>query len=521
MKKIPLRMRTSFLLLAVFSAVVGATECLSETKTAAVPAKPNIVVVLADDFGFGDAACYDPKFSKIPTPNIDRLAREGMRFTEAHSSSAVCSPTRYGLLTGRYNWRSRLQGGVLVPYAVPLIARDRLTVAGLLKQQGYYTACIGKWHLGWQWPKRDGKEVFDQSIAEGPTTRGFDYYFGTDVPNYPPYTFIENDRVTVQPTAQFYASTAKEMVLHRDGPMAPGWRFDRILPTLAERAVDYIGQRVKTNQPFFLYFPLTTPHEPIAPSEQFKGKSGISAVGDLIMESDWALGQVMAALAKHGVVENTLLIFTSDNGHCAYTGLKPFEDTGHRVSGPFRGYKMDAWDGGHHEPLVARWPGVVQPGSQCAQLASLNDLMATFAEITGAQVPATAGEDSFSLLPLLRGENRTVREAVVSHSTRGMFAIQRGDWKLIVGQGSGGGHAGDTGPEPGQLYNLTKDIGETKNLYAQHPEIVAELTALLKRYVEDGRSTPGPKQANDVRVNWNKKLPPTKGGGKKQQEPDA
>lgn len=514
-------MRYAFLFITVCTSVLFATEGRGETKTAAASAKPNIVVVLADDFGFGDAACYDPKFSKIPTPNIDRLAREGMSFTQAHSSSAVCSPTRYGLLTGRYNWRSRLQGGVLGPYAAPLIASNRLTVAGLLQQQGYYTAAIGKWHLGWQWPKRDGKEVFDEPIKEGPTARGFNYYFGTDVPNYPPYAFIENDHVTVQPTARFVASKDKSLVVHRDGPMAPGWRFDRILPTLAEKAVDYIGQRAKAKQPFFLYFALTTPHEPIAPSEQFKGKSGISGVGDLIMESDWALGQVLAALAKNGLAENTLVIFTSDNGHCAYTGLEPFEKAGHRVSGPFRGYKMDIWDGGHHLPFIARWPGVVQPGSLCAQITSHNDLMATCAEITGAKIPATDGEDSFSILPLLKGENHPIREAVVTHSAQGMFAMQRGEWKLIVGQGSGGGHAGDTGPEPGQLYDTPADIGEAKNLYAQHPEIVAELTALLKRYVEDGRSTPGPKQQNDVPVNWNKKAPPAKRGVKAAGAPDA
>jgi arylsulfatase A len=405
---------------------------------------------------------------------------------------------------------------VLAPYAAPLIARDRLTVAGLLQQQGYHTACIGKWHLGWQWPRRDGQEVFDQPIAEGPTTRGFNYYFGTDVPNYPPFTFIENDHVTVQPTDQFPGS--KPMVIHRAGPMAPGWSFERILPTLAEKAVDYIGQRAQAGQPFFLYLPLTTPHEPIAPSEPFRGKSGISPVADLIMESDWALGQVIDALATHRLAGNTLLIFTSDNGHCPYTGLEPFAKAGHRVSGPFRGHKADAWDGGHHLPFIVRWPGVVQPGTQCAQLTSHNDLMATFAEITGARLPAGAGEDSFSLLPLLKGENRPVREAVVSHSGQGLFAIQRAEWKLILGQGSGSGLPGKTGPEPGQLYNLATDPAETNNLYARHPQIVTELTALLKRYVQDGRSTPGPKQKNDARVHWNKTSPPAGRAGSERNQ---
>jgi len=499
-----------------FLAACAVSAFAAETRTGRAPTQPNIVIVLADDFGYGDAGCYDPEFSKIPTPNIDRLAREGMMFTNAHSSSSVCTPTRYGLLTGRYNWRSRLQAGVLPPYGSPLIAPDRLTIAGLLKQQGYQTACIGKWHLGWQWPKRDGKVVFDAPITEGPTTRGFDYYFGTDVPNYPPFTFIENDRVTVQPTGQFHAS--KELIVRHDGPAAPGWKFENILPALVEKADDFIDRCAGSRQPFFLYLPLTTPHEPLAPSDQFKGRSGINAVGDLIMETDWALGQVMEALKTTGVADNTLLIFTSDNGHCVYTGLEPFKKAGHRVSGPFRGYKFDAWDGGHRLPLVVRWPGVVKPDSRCGQVVSLNDLMATCAGITAAKIPANAGEDSFSFLPLLRGENRPIRESVVCHSGKGLFSIQRGDWKLIVGLGPVGGHPGETAAAPGQLYNLAADIGETKNLYAQHPEIVAELTALLKKTVEDGRSTPGPKQQNDVPVDWEKKNPPAGRGGKQADE---
>lgn len=487
-------MKSLFFPLALLALLCGRAN-------AATPDKPNIVVVLADDFGFGDAACYDPQFSKIPTPNIDRLFHEGMHFTDAHSSSSVCTPSRYSLLTGRYNWRTRLQGAVLPPYAAPLIAADRLTVAGLLKQQGYTTACIGKWHLGWDWPKAGGKEVFDRPIAGGPTTRGFDSYFGTDVPNYPPYAFIKNDHLTAQPTEQF--SGSKEMYIRRSGPMAPGWKFDRILPTIAEKAVSFIGERAKSGQPFFLYLALTTPHEPISPSEQFKGKSGISPVGDLIMETDWALGQVMEALAKQGLTGDTLLLFTCDNGHCPYTGLEPFEKAGHRVSGPLRGHKFDPWEGGHRLPFIVRWPGVVRPDSQCSQPVSLTDFMATCAAITGAQLPPNAAEDSFSILPLLKGDDHPVRETVVSHSSKGIFSIQRGGWKLIVGQDSA--HPGDTAP--GQLYNLSNDIGETKNLYTQNPEIVGELTALLKHCVENGRSTPGPSQKNDVPVDWNKKSP--------------
>jgi arylsulfatase A-like enzyme len=464
-------------------------------------ANPNIVIVLADDFGFGDAACFDPQFSKIPTPNIDRLANEGMRFTTAHTSSAVCTPTRYCLLTGRYNWRSRLQGGVLKPFDEPLIASNRLTIAGMLKQQGYHTACIGKWHLGWSWPENGQEVVFDQPIAEGPTTRGFDYYFGTDVPNYPPYTFIENDRVTAPPTEKIPRAMAAAAGVNVNGAMAPGWKFENILPTLAGKAVEYIGQRAKIKQPFFLYFPLTTPHQPFTPSERFKGKSGISAVGDLIMETDWALGEVMAALEKNWLAGNTLVIFSSDNGHNGST-VAPFQKAGHRVSGPFRGYKAGIWDGGHHVPFVVRWPGEVKPGSQCGQLISLVDVMATCAEIAGAQLPVNAAEDSFNFLPLLKGADQPVREGIITHSSAGVFAIQRGEWKLIAG------------PVPG-LYNMAEDEGETKNLAAQHPELVTELTVLLKKQIDDGRSTPGPKQTNDVPVELNKK------NGGKQEEPAA
>lgn len=453
--------------------------------------KPNIVIVLADDFGYGDAACFDPQYNKVPTPNIDRLAAEGMRFTAAHTSAAVCTPTRYGLLTGRYNWRSTLQAGVIKPFDEPLIASNRLTVAGMLKQQGYHTACIGKWHLGWSWPRNGEEVVFDQPIAGGPTTRGFDYYFGTDVPNYPPYTFIENDRVAVPPTETIPRAMAAAAGVNVNGAMAPGWKFENILPALAGKAVEYIDQRAKIKQPFFLYFPLTTPHQPFTPSERFKDKSGISAVGDLIMETDWALGEVMTALERNGLAQNTLVIFTSDNGH---NGSKaaPFKKAGHRVSGPFRGYKAAIFEGGHHVPFVARWPGIVKPGSQCGQLISLVDVMATCAEITGTKIPDCAAEDSFSFLTLLKGSEQPIREAVITHSGDGTFAIQRGDWKFIAGPTGG-------------LYNMVADIGETKNLAAQHPELVTELTALLKKQIDDGRSTTGPKQTNDVPVEVNKK----------------
>lgn len=471
--------------------------------TAAQSSKPNIVYVLADDFGYGDARCYNPD-AKIPTPNIDRLATQGMRFTDAHSGSAVCSPTRYGVLTGRYAWRTKLRRGVLGPYDPPLISADRLTVGALLKQHGYHTACIGKWHLGWDWPKRDGEVVFDQPIAGGPTTRGFDYYFGTDVPNYPPYCFIENDRTLGQPTA------AKEIrdLYGRPGPMLAGWKFDAILPTLAARAVEYVEQRAKVDEPFFLYFPLTSPHEPIAPSERFRGKSGISDLADFMMESDWAVGEVLAALDKHQLTGNTLVFFACDNGHAKYTGLPALEKAGHSVSGPLRGYKTDIWEGGHRVPFIARWPGKTKPGTRCDETICHTNLIATCAEILGVKLPDGAGEDSFSILPLLTGKQseQPTHPAVVHQAADGTLAIRRAQWKLVMGSLAASGT-----PNSEQLFDLQADQSETHNLAAEQAgSVVGDLIQTLRSLIERGRSTPGIAQQNDVNVPLRVALPAEK-----------
>jgi arylsulfatase A len=469
-----------------FLAAAFLTACAAPVAAADVP---NVVYILADDFGYGDAGCYNPK-SKIPTPNIDRLAKEGMRFTDAHSGSSVCSPTRYGILTGRYAWRTKLRRGVLGPYDPPLIAADRLTVPALFQQKGYHTACVGKWHLGWDWPKADGNVVFDKPITNGPTARGFDWYFGTDVPNYPPYCFIDNDRTVGNPTAE---KTERDLN-GRPGAMLPGWKFDAILPTLTEKATGYVAERAKDGKPFFLYFPLTSPHEPIAPSAKFKGKSGISDLADFFMETDWAVGEVLAALDKHKLAANTLVIFACDNGHAKYTGLPALEKAGHAVSGPLRGYKADVYEGGHRVPFLVRWPGTVKPGSVCDETVCHTDLFATAAAILGAKVPDTAGEDSVSLLPLLKGEKpeRPSREAVVHQASDGTLAIRRGKWKLIF--------AGPPDAPADELYDLAADLGETTSVATNHPEVVQQLTKLMERLIADGRSTPGAKQPNDVKT---------------------
>jgi len=461
--------------------------------------KPNIVYVLCDDLGYGDLHCLGGARSKIATPNADRLASQGMIFTDAHSSSAVCTPTRYGILTGRYNWRTRLQSGVLLGYSEPLIAADRLTVPALLRQLGYATAAIGKWHLGMD----TSKSPTELAVKDGPTTRGFDYYFGISASlDMPPFAFIENDRFTQAPTA-----TKKWL---RSGPAAPDFEAVDVLPTLTRKACEQIGQRAAEKKPFFLYLPLTSPHTPIVPTKKWQGRSGLGAYGDFVMETDWALGEVMAALEKNGVADNTLLIFTSDNGCSPAAGIPDLERQGHFPSEHRRGHKADIYDGGHRIPFLARWPGKVKPGTTSDQLICLTDLMATCADILGAKLPDNAGEDSVSILPALRGE--TYPRVVVHHSIQGMFAIREGNWKLELCRGSGGWSKGDDG-EPIQLYDMTKDVGERANEHKAHPEIVARLTKLLEKYIAEGRSTPGAPQKNDAAVEIHKK-PKGKAKGK-------
>ncbi len=505
------------------------------------PTTPNIVYFFVDDMGYGDASCLNPE-GRIKTPNIDRLAAEGMKFTDAHSTSAVCSPSRYSVLTGRYNWRSTLQKGIVGLYGDPLIAKNRLTVPGFLKQHGYHTACIGKWHLGQGWdfeadedfrpkhgydssPDRDleasetqrqcWREAFAKPITGGPTTRGFDYYFGVDVPNWPPYCFIENDRTVGTPSEYLPARLLGDNLASLQGPAMPYWHFEQLLPTWAKKADGYIAERAATDEPFLLYLPMTSPHTPLSVNKPFIGKSGLNNLyADLVIETDDVLGRVLAALEKHGVADNTLVIFASDNGCAHYIGAREdgnghfesaMEPQGHFPSGPCRGYKSDAWDGGHRIPCIARWPGQIPPGSECDQLVCLSDLMATCAEIVGDTLPDNAGEDSVSMMPLFRGEDRPIREQLVHHSIDGKFAIRDGHWKLVLCPGSGGWTKNDAkaaaeGLPLVQLYDMQTDPGEQHNLQAEHPDKVREMVVRLKQIVADGRSTPGAAQQNDTEV---------------------
>ena len=495
-------------------------------EQAAEAQRPNIVFILCDDLGYGDVKCNNPE-GKIATPSIDRLAAAGMRFTDAHTTSSVCTPTRYGLLTGRYNWRSRLQSGVLGGMSPPLIEPGRLTVAELLRRQGYQTACIGKWHLGMDWPRKpdtpsfgmgiekgpDGWNAdFTRPIANGPNRLGFDYFFGIGGSlDMVPYAFIENDRVSVVPTVDKAFPMMPGKARHtRRGPAAADFEAADVLPTFTRKAVEWIGRHAadaRAGKPLFVYLPLNSPHTPIVPTPEWLGRSGLNPYADFVTQTDACIGQVAAALDEHGLASNTLLVVASDNGCSPEADFPALLAKGHNPSGVLRGHKADIWDGGHRVPFIVRWPGRVRPGSTCDQLVSTVDFLATCADVVGVKLSDNAGEDSVSILPALLGKaQKPLREALVHHSISGKFSIRQGRWKLEFCPGSGGwsspgdAQATKQGLPKVQLYDMTEDIGERRNQEAEHPEIVKQLTALLEKYVADGRSTPGSPQKNDAVV---------------------
>lgn len=480
--------------------------------------KPNIVVILADDFGVGDIQAHYPN-NKIATPHLDSLVRQGMSFTDAHSPSAVCSPTRYGLLTGRYAWRTRLQEWVIAAYEPPLIAADRPTLPKMLQRQGYHTACIGKWHLGWEWSgpqpsrmteKRNGQASlawdFTKPMRGGPTQRGFDRYFGVDLPNMPPFTWIDNDHVLIQPTARYVVDTAEGAVLPQgfaQTPMAPGWRLQEVLPEITRRAVRHIHEQSNQDAPFFLYFALTSPHEPVSPSKDFQGKSGIAPIADFVMETDWSAGQVIQAIDDAGIADNTIVIFAADNGHSHYTGWEQLVQAGHQPSGPYRGHKGDIWEGGHRVPLVVRWPQRVAAGASSNGVVCLTDVLATCVDLLGAELPTDGAEDSLSFLPAMLGKtNDSGRRTLVNHSNFGEFAYRDGPWKLVFRMSGPNLEQSRGKPTIAELYNLDTDIGEQSNLAGQHPEIVERMTAGLKGLIERGTSRAGQKASNDTVVRF-------------------
>ena len=489
-------------------------------------ALPNIVFILADDLGYGDLKCYNAA-SKIPTPNLDRLASQGMRFTDAHTPSAVCTPTRYGLLTGRYAWRTRLTQGVLDGFDPPLIENGRLTVASLLKRYGYATACVGKWHLGMQWTNQDGTSVpfresfqsgfrpgydvdYSKPATGGPNAAGFDWYFGISASlDMSPYCFVDNGRSVGIPDVK----TPDNRTLFMNqvpGMKTRDFRLEDVLPVCTRKAVEFINRQKAGGKPFFLYMPLSAPHLPVVPNKQYEGRSQAGKYGDFVVEMDAAVGAVLNTLEATGAAANTLVFFTSDNGGLWHwwdfreaddvargkisARGNHVKDFGHQSNASMRGTKADVWEGGHRVPFLVRWPGRIKPGATSDQLICLTDFIATCAEITGARLPADAGEDSYSMVPLLTGSQAKgpVRPDVICHSLRGEFVVRQGDWKLILTRGSGGFSAPVTveGEPKGQLYNLKTDPRETRNVYAENPAIVAKLTKLLDRYRAEGSSRP-------------------------------
>jgi arylsulfatase A len=484
--------------------------------------RPNIVVILADDQGFGDFSANNPQ-SKIPTPHLDALAKGGLRFTDGHTTSGVCTPSRYSLLTGRYHWRTRLQSGVLGGYSPPLIAKERMTVADLLRQQGYATGCFGKWHLGMSFPvvdggyaddggeysrtpKNVGKIDFAGDIVGGPVDHGFDTFFGISASlDMPPFVWIKDRRMTEIPSA------TKTWL--RTGPAGPKFEAVDVLPSVIDHAIDFIAARKKSDptKPFFAYVALNAPHTPIVPTKEFQGTSGISPYADFVRQVDHDVGRLLRTLDQQSLSDDTLVIFTSDNGCSTAAKIPELQKAGHEPSYIYRGNKADLYEGGHRVPFVVRWPGKVKPGVS-ASLVGQIDFFATFAEITGAKVSPAMAEDSVSFLPVLRGERAEVRQGIVSQSINGSFAIRDGQWKLCLCAGSGGWSSPKPGPEEAglpavQLYDLSNDPGERNNLQAEYPARVASMKAELERIVAHGRSTPGDDLANDVEVRLVKASP--------------
>lgn len=477
---------------------------------------PNVIFVMADDLGIGDISPTNPE-CKIKTPNLQTMADQGITFFDAHSSSAVCTPTRYGVLTGRYNWRSRLAKGVLSGTSSHLIPAARPTVGHLLHKAGYHNQMIGKWHLGWDWAKvdsDDGKKKIDftQPVKNGPDINGFDGYYGhCGSLDMPPYVWVDTGKCTAIPVREEGVTSKQDPYgWYRKGPISPDFKIDEVLPHLFEKAIAHVNSRAqaaKDGKPFFLYLPLPAPHTPIVPVEPFKDASGLSPYADFVMQVDHHMGELIAAVKKAGIDDNTLIFFTSDNGCSPQAKFDVLKKHAHDPSAGFRGHKADIYEGGHRVPLIVRWPGGIEAGQKTNELACLTDLYATLRELNELPAEDLGGEDSFSLLPVFKG-GATKRTSLISHSIGGSFSIRTGDWKLCLSAGSGGWsspreqEAKKQGLPAMQLFNLKTDRGERKNLVTKNPEQVESLLKLLKQEVTNGRCTPGKPVSNDRKVEY-------------------
>ena len=469
---------------------------VSTVAAASAAEKPNIIVILADDLGYGDVAALNEQ-SKIPTPYLDRLSGEGMTFTDAHTPSAVCTPTRYGLLTGRYCWRTRLKRGVLNGYGTPLMAEGRKTVATVLKQAGYAAGIVGKWHLGLGFARSetdDKRFDFAKPVAQPPNAFGFDFsYIIPASLDFPPYVYIRNGSLTALPSED--QAPQKFPAFLRKGERSPDLIMENCLDDLAKQSVTYINDHAGKDVPFFLYFPLTAPHKPVLPHPRFRGKSGLGPYGDFVIQVDSTVGDVLKAVDDAGIAQNTVVIFTSDNGsfmhrldetdaidHVTDETVQAYRAGRHRANYHFRGTKADIWEAGHRVPFFVRWPEKVDAGRSDKTIC-ITDILATCADITGADVDDNTGEDSFSFLPELLGDKGKPRPPVIHHSAAGMFAIRSGKWKLVLGNGSGGRAKPKGKPfeKPWHLYNMEDDPSEANNVIDAHPEVVARLKAELER----------------------------------------
>jgi arylsulfatase A-like enzyme len=484
---------------------------------------PNIIIILADDLDYGDVSCYNEN-SKIITPHLDKLASAGIRFSDAHTSSAVCTPTRYGIMTGRYNWRSRLKSGVLSGYSDALIDDDRLTAGKLLQNRNYHTAFIGKWHLGWDWqlktPYKNDKDKlsagpdnpdvdFSKPVKNGPQERGFDYSYGfSGSLDMPPYVYVENGMATSIPVDT--TQCIDENGFWRKGITGPDFRHAEVPPHLTEKSIQYIDSQANSAEPFFLYFALPAPHTPILPITEFIGKSNTNFYGDFVLQVDDVVGKIISALKKHGIQNNTILLFISDNGCSPKADFQELKRVGHNPSYIFRGSKADIYEGGHRVPFIVSWPDKITKGLVSDEVICTTDILATLAEITGYKLPGNAGEDSYSFLPVIIGKNykTPLREATVHHSIDGRFAIRQDKWKLILWPGSGGWSYPKTEKELEnlprlQLYDLEADPSESNNIADKYPQKVDQLKELLTEYILQGRSTPGKPRQNENMDNWN------------------
>lgn len=477
--------------------------------------RPNIIYILADDLGYGDIGAFNPD-GKIKTPFIDQMAKDGLLFTDAHSPSAVCTPTRYGILTGRYSWRSPLKQGVLTGKSKALIPETRTTVASLMKNAGYQTAFIGKWHLGWDWAQKDStlnagegwnpsdfdNLDFTKAVTNTPNDLGFDYAYGhSGSLDMAPYAYVENGTITAN--VDHVTEDKGKYTWWRKGPTAADFKHDEVTPNFFNKATEYIKENGKREKPFFMYLALPSPHTPILPTEEWLGKSGLNPYSDFVMMIDAYVGRLVQEIDNQGLTDNTLIIFTSDNGCSPQADFDVLGEKGHHPSGIFRGHKADIYEGGHRVPFIMKWPARIQKNSISKTLVCQTDLMATLADLVAVKLRANEGEDSFSMLPIMQNtDEKFGRAAVVHHSINGSFAIRKDNYKLIFCPGSGGWSA----PKPDsdelsglpkfQLYDLEKDPAEEENLYATQPETVDELAALMVTYIEKGRSTQGPKQSN-------------------------